>query len=270
LPEGETTLSESRNSRIDWKLNDLLKADRLARTYAQHSHEPPELPQAGFSPWQPRQLDRPMAAEPPPAETGQTGMQDSPVQEEVIDVESENRNLHAELQAENQRLRRELEQVARTRFLEGVAKGKVEADAAVQVQLTALRELLEKLQDVHLDVSSFISYIENLALALARATVRQLVLRDEDYYRDLVRQALAALELHAHQDLQLFMNPDDMEAFKPALEGMSRALVFASDPSLERGDVRIVSGHTEIEENLQSRLDAAFASLTQAGAGEDA
>jgi len=98
---------------------------------------------------------------------------------------------------------------------------------------------------------------------LARAVVRQLVLHDEHYYLDLVRQGIGVLSVSQRQNVQLFLNPQDLELVRSALDTIRPPLVLHGDAGLERGDLRLVSGQTEIEENVALKLDAAFAALTR-------
>lgn len=255
-------MSERNHPRVEWKLNALLLADKKAKAYAQHPLDRSSQAGSVFAPWQPRQVIKPPALPDPAAEA----LEPEPgpdADETVVALQAGDAAVQAQLQEELSQLQQQLEQVNKTRYQEGLAKGRAEASATLASELAALKSLVENLEAVHIDLGPFIGYVEQLALQLARAVVRQLVLHDEHYYLDLVRQGIGVLSVSQRQNVQLFLNPQDLELVRSALDTIRPPLVLHGDAGLERGDLRLVSGQTEIEENVALKLDAAFAALTR-------
>jgi flagellar biosynthesis/type III secretory pathway protein FliH len=258
-------LSEPNPPKVEWKLNALLLADRKAKAYAQHPLGRQSQPREVFAPWQPRQVVNPQSLPAPAAEPAEStaGPEAEAPELQTVDPEAV-----ARLQSEVSALQQQLEHMSKSRFQEGLAKGKSDANESLASELAALKSLVVNLESVHIDLAPFIGYVEQLALQLARAVVRQLVLHDEHYYLDLIRQGIAVFNVAQRQDVQLFLNPLDLELVRSALETIRPPLVLLDDASLERGDLRLVSGQTEIDENVAFKLDTAFAALTRRDAEE--
>lgn len=255
-------MSERNPPRVEWKLNALLLADRKAKAYAQHPLDRPSQARDVFAPWQPRQVIKPQSLSAPAVESCEAVP--APVADETaVELETDDTAAEERLKAQLNLLQQQLEQVSRARYQEGLAKGKAEASATLAGELAALKSLVENLESVHIDLGPFIGYVEQLALQLARAVVRQLVLHDENYYLDLVRQGIGVLNVSQRQNVQLFLNPLDVELVRSVLDTIRPPLLLHGDAGLERGDLRLVSGQTEIEENIALKLDAAFAALTR-------
>ena len=255
-------MSESGHSNIEWKLNELLLADRRARNYARSALQTARMEPVSFTPWQPAVIPA------LPAALGSASLPepDAAPEPDLIappDQVAADAALRDELQARIDQLQDELEQVAQQRLQEGLKQGRAEATAEFTSQLNAMQTLVAQLSDIHLDLAPLVAYIEQLALTLARSVLRQPELRNEDYYRALMHEALAALPLTARQDLQLFLHPSDLAALRPLLERANPGLDLQADPALQPGDLRLASGHTEIEERLQLRLEEAFMALTR-------
>lgn len=255
-------MSEANPPKVEWKLNALLLADRKAKAYARHPLNRSSQADGFFAPWQPRQVGKLQSLPVTSAELVEP--EPGPVAaEKKVELHIGDPAAEARLQVELGQLREQLEQVTRTRYQEGLAIGRAEATATLATELAALKSLVENLESVHIDLGPFIGYVEQLALQLARAVVRQLVLHDEHYYLDLVRLGIGVFNVSQRQDVQLFLNPMDLELVRSALETIRPPLVLHGDAGLERGDLRLVSGQTEIEENVAFKLDTAFAVLTR-------
>ncbi len=254
-------MSETNSPKVEWKLNALLLADRKAKAYAQHPLDHQSQAREVFAPWQPRHVVKPQASPAPAAEpTEPTPGPDVAAAPELHAVDPD---AVALLQSEVRSLQEQLEDVGRSRFEDGFAKGKAEANTSLSSELAALKSLVTNLESVHIDLAPFVGYVEQLALQLARAVIRQLALYDERYYLDLIRQGIVLLNVAQRQEVQLFLNPVDLELVRSALETIRPPLVLHGDPNLERGDLRLASGQTEIEENIALKIDTAFAAFTR-------
>jgi flagellar biosynthesis/type III secretory pathway protein FliH len=255
-------LSETDSAKVEWKLNALLLADRKAKAYAQHPLDRQSATREVFAPWQPRHVVKPQSLSAPVTESFEP-VPEPDAHETAVELYTGDPAAEERLRAELGMLQQQLEQVTSSRYQEGLTKGRAEATAALEGELAALKALVQNLESIQIDLGPFIGYVEQLALQLARAVVRQLVLHDEHYYLDLVRQGIGVLGVSQRQEVKLFLNPQDLELVRSAIEAIRPPLVLHGDAGLERGDLRLVSGQTEIEESVAFKLDAAFAELTR-------
>lgn len=261
-------MSESGHPKVEWKLDALLRAGRQAKQYALHPLDRP-TPGAGvFAPWQPQVL-RLLPQPALPEEKKQPDAVPPSVPDEGPARPAADPAELAALREENQSLRQQLEHATRQRFEEGLAQGRKLAADEYADRLMALQSLGVRLESAQLDLAPFVSYLEQLALTVARAAVRQVLLRDEDHFRYLVQHAISLLPLASRQDVQVFLSPQDLDDFREALLRGNPNLELRGDPDLERGDLRLASGHTEVEDRLLTRLETALAALTHHGEGDE-
>jgi flagellar assembly protein FliH len=264
----ETTLSDSGQAKVEWKLNDLLVANRQAREFASRQLADPDDNGAGFSPWMPRQL---AGSRKSLAEQGGEDAPDiaSPAEAAVPEAEpaADSAQVKA-LQDEIERLKQDLKAASRKRYEEGYEQGKQEVQQAMEDQRVVLEGLITGLQDARIDIRDYVAYVEGLSLALARAVVRQAAAQHPDYYQNLVRQGIELLNLSGEQEIRLYVHPDAVALVQAHLDTMESGLRLLPDTRLRMGDLRLACGHTEIEENVEEKLDAAFLELVRKLDGE--
>lgn len=257
-------MSEHKPATVEWKLNALLLADRQARAYAR-KNLPATSGTAGFTPWHPRQIAllAHHAAADAAAAAPATQSQPAPSAEAAPDEAVVTAPAASELalQEELAHLRRELEATAQRRFEEGHLLGKQETMQAFQARQQQLDELLAGLRDLRIDMDDFVAYLHALALALARAVLRHAVEQDASWYESIVREGLEVLDPGGQQPVILHVHPDVVPLLEAGLGTIGQALTLAPDARLAPGDLRLVCGHAEVEENLEDKLLLAFRSL---------
>lgn len=168
-----------------------------------------------------------------------------------------------------------LEQAARA---DGYEAGYQEGLAAGQAEITRRVERLEgTLQALAQPLAECDEAVEQELLAIATALARQLVRRELQLQPDdivpVIREAIAALPA-ASGTVEVRLHPDDAELVREALSIEPDAVAWSltADPELTHGDCRVVSGLSEVDARLETRLGALFArffSEQRHGGGDD-
>lgn len=142
---------------------------------------------------------------------------------------------------------------------EGVATGQFEVDRKSQLLGDLLQYLAEPLKQ--LDQS-----VEEELLSLAGAIARQLVRRefkiDPGEIIGAVREAMAALPVGS-RDVRVVLHPEDTLLMQESVIKTDNHpnWTLNEDPSLKRGDCRIVTETSRIEATLEHRLAAVVSQM---------
>lgn len=155
-----------------------------------------------------------------------------------------------------------LEQAARA---DGYEAGYQEGLAAGQAEIARRVERLEGvLQALAQPLAERDDAVEQELLAIGTALARQLVRRELQAQPDeivpVIREAIAALPA-ASGAIEVRLHPDDAELVREALSVDPEAAAWSliPDPELARGDCRVISGLSQVDARLETRLGALFA-----------
>jgi len=106
------------------------------------------------------------------------------------------------------------------------------------------------------------SEIVELVISMVKQLVRREVKLDPNHVVGVVREAMSALPVSS-QDITLVLHPEDAEIIREvfSLSEKEQSWRIVEDPVLKRGGCRVVSGDSQIDATLESRLDALIAPL---------
>lgn len=147
-------------------------------------------------------------------------------------------------------LERQVKEEARQEgYAEGLAAGKVEANA----QIARLTGLAAAFTHPFLGLEQAVEdETVNLAIKLACHLVRREIEHDPALLHAAVADCLAALAANV-RDVKFYFNPDDAALLKKHMQGSERRFEIASDPELKRGDLRVVSESSLVDGTLAAR-----------------
>ncbi len=163
---------------------------------------------------------------------------------------------------------------------EGFNKGRQEGLAAGQAEITRRVALLDRLvQALNQPFEEMDAAVEqalvDLAVTLAQALVRRELRSDPGQVVAVVREALAALPV-ASRHVRVCLHPDDVAVVTEALVARDagsdarRDWHLQEDPTLMRGDCRILSENSQIDATMEKRLAAVVAQLSGGEREQDA
>ena len=157
----------------------------------------------------------------------------------------------------------QIEKIQKQAYEEAYAQGLKEGIAAGQAQIKAqaqrMNQLAAKLggllgeqdQVVEQEICSFV-------LTIAKLVIRRELLLDSDCLAQLVREGLGLMPLSC-RNIKVVLHPDDAELMRKhavIAENTESSWSIIDDPSLSRGDCRIVSDSARIDATVDKRLDA--------------
>jgi flagellar assembly protein FliH len=104
--------------------------------------------------------------------------------------------------------------------------------------------------------------VVELAIELARQTVRRALLTDRGLIVDVAREAMAAL-IDEHASFSLHLNPADVQEVESALDAALRARSarVVPDPAIAVGGCRIVSSGAEVDATVDTRWRRTLAAI---------
>jgi len=142
---------------------------------------------------------------------------------------------------------------------EGLAAGAAEANDKAALMARLLQQLQRPFEQLDAQVEE---ELVSLALVIARQLVRRELKTDPGQVIAVVREALAALPV-ASREVKVCLHPDDLVLVREALAHTEteRDWTLVEDPTLQRGDCRIVTETSRIEATLERRLAAVVAQL---------
>lgn len=151
-------------------------------------------------------------------------------------------------------------------FEQGRREASLEADAALGEQDAAWRAAIASMQEA---VLGKLDESERFAVAVAFEACARVLgdgAANGTATAAVVRQLLA--EARETAALRVQLPPADVDAVRHALREdphwQHRSLAFEADPSLRRGECRVVSAHGQLETSLDIQLDAIRRALTEA------
>ncbi|HEB93185.1 MAG TPA: flagellar assembly protein FliH [Gammaproteobacteria bacterium] len=155
---------------------------------------------------------------------------------------------------------------------EGFIKGREKGLAAGRAEIVQRAALLDGLaQALGQPFEALDAAVEqalvDLAVTLAQALVRRELRSDPGQVVAVVREALAALPV-ASRHVRVCLHPDDVAVVGEALVARDaggdarRDWHLQEDPTLMRGDCRILSENSQIDATMEKRLAAVVAQLS--------
>lgn len=165
-------------------------------------------------------------------------------------------------------LQRQAQDEARQRgFEEGLAAGKAELASRVQ-RLTSLGHAFA--QPFQALEQAIEDEIVALAVKLACHLVRREIERDPVLLQAAIHDCLAVLAPGV-RDVTLYLNAEDATLFRSQLPPQAELkFKLATDPALDRGDLRVASGSSLVDGTLAARCEEIIAATRVGGAPEPA
>jgi flagellar assembly protein FliH len=142
---------------------------------------------------------------------------------------------------------------------EGLASGQGEVQQKARLLSDMLQSLAQPFQMLDDEVEE---EMLSLALVIARQLVRRELKTDPGQVIAVVREALAALPV-ASRNVRVCLHPEDAVLVREALNPGSseQDWLLVEDPTLSRGDCRVVTDVSQVEATLERRLAAVVAQL---------
>lgn len=142
---------------------------------------------------------------------------------------------------------------------EGMAAGKNEIEYKGKLLTEMFDSLSHPLEQLDETVEQ---QLVSLSLAIARQLVRRELKADPGQVIGVVHEALAVLPVGS-QDVKVCLHPDDVVLMREAMvkTESDRNWSLIDDPSLTRGDCRILTKVSQIEATLEKRLAAVVSQL---------
>jgi flagellar assembly protein FliH len=150
----------------------------------------------------------------------------------------------------------------------GLSAGQAEMQRKAALLETLLASLQEPFQELDAEVEQ---ELLQLAFAVARQLVRRELKSDPGQVVAVVQEALAALPV-ATRNVRVHLHPEDVSMVSETLSGSDgeRHWKLVEDPTLNRGDCRVLSENSQVDATLERRLAAVVTQLMGGEREQDA
>ena len=241
------------DSKIHWRLNDLLRAGKKAKDFAAVSWaSPSELISNQFVPWQPLDVIKDEDHNPlDSAQTFEGGSEKIAGDEEISLSEIEKTPIFMAAIAK----------AKEKAFSDGFSKGNEEAETKHHNAIKAIQNLIGSLQSKQNNMEEFYDPLKKLALHIAKELVRGELSSSEDAIHRLASQALEDIEGKGAGDIVITLHPIDEKRLRENLDKIPLAAEIRGDTQMIQGSVRVTMGDSTIEDFIDHRLDAIEARL---------
>lgn len=155
-------------------------------------------------------------------------------------------------------------------YKEGREAGLKDGQAEVRRQTALLAKLLGSLERPFRDLDSEVEEeLLQLAIGIARQLVRRELKSDPGQVIAVVQEAIAALPV-ASRHVRVHLHPDDVRLVGEILQTSEgeRHWALVEDPTLARGDCRVLTENSQVDATLERRI-AALATQLMGGDRED-
>ena len=144
-------------------------------------------------------------------------------------------------------------------YKDGVAKGKAEFQAQLQLLDKALSSLTEPFAQLDREVEQ---QLTEMAVTVARHLVRREIKTDPGQIIAIVREAILALP-SASKNTYIYLHPEDLELIKAKLSPSEPESFWRlmEDPTLNRGDCKVLTDTSSIDATVERRLSSLVANL---------
>lgn len=160
---------------------------------------------------------------------------------------------------QNQAFKEAYDEGFKTGRLEGMASGSGE----VEYKGKLLSEMLDSLAHPFAQLDETVEQqLVSLSMAIARQLVRRELKTDPGQVIGVVHEALAVLPVGS-QDIKVCLHPEDLVLMREAIaqSESDRNWSLIDDPSLKRGDCRILTKVSQIDATLEKRLASVASKL---------
>ena len=239
------------DTKVHWRLNDLLRASKKAKEFAAVSwSDPMDQDGSHFIQWQLESNQQ--------IETNNSVNLDevsmSDIEEGEIVFSDDDINASAELQAIISKAKEEA-------FQAGVENGKHQAEQSYSEATVALKNLIEKIRLNEGNIKEFHDPLKKLAIHLAEQLIRGELIMSSAAIQRLVNQSLEDIERQGTDAIVITLHPEDLESLLDTPDLMKEGIEFRSDIHLSRGSVRVTMGDSAIEDLIEHRLQHIVESL---------
>jgi flagellar biosynthesis/type III secretory pathway protein FliH len=239
----EKPLSDS-DSKIHWRLNDLLRAGKKAKEFAAVSwSDPKEQDNSRFIQWQPggtQQIENDISLD-----LGAVAVGDSAEGPNTLPVDTSIER--ADIQAAMAKAKEEA-------FEEGILEGKAQTERAHGQIKNALKDLIERIRVNEGNIREFHDPLKKLAVHIAEQLIRGELTISSRAIERLVNQALEDIENQGPEEIVVTLHPEDLSSLGKTADVIKESIEFRSDSHLSRGSVRVTMGDSAIEDLIERRL----------------
>ena len=251
-------MSEKPLSNIDWKLNQLLSADRESRQYALKTPEDKADLTVGFARWEPRRLALGNAA----SDSAQDDEDDSGVLPDENDLTPDEQPTGADEQSTEQNaeesreslLKAELESVRKTAFDAGCQQTHERSEARIKAREKELESLIDSLHPQHINVQGQYTTLVNLAVFIAEQALRAELIHSQSFISELAESCIKEIRSHGNDRISIRMSVHDFELTRDLQASHSESVDFIKDKSLLPGDLKLAMGYTKVDESMRHKL----------------
>jgi flagellar biosynthesis/type III secretory pathway protein FliH len=239
----EKPLSDS-DSKIHWRLNDLLRAGKKAKEFAAVSwSDPKEQDNSRFIQWQPggtQQIENDISLD-----LGAVAVGDAAEGPNTLPVDTSIER--ADIQAAMAKAKEEA-------FEEGILEGKAQTERAHGQIKNALKDLIERIRVNEGNIREFHDPLKKLAVHIAEQLIRGELTISSRAIERLVNQALEYIENQGPEEIVVTLHPEDLSSLGKTADIIKESIEFRSDSHLSRGSVRVTMGDSAIEDLIERRL----------------
>jgi flagellar biosynthesis/type III secretory pathway protein FliH len=239
----EKPLSDS-DSKIHWRLNDLLRAGKKAKEFAAVSwSDPKEQDNSRFIQWQPggtQQIENDISLD-----LGAVAVGDAAEVPNTLPVDTSIER--ADIQAAMAKAKEEA-------FEEGILEGKAQTERAHGQIKNALKDLIERIRVNEGNIREFHDPLKKLAVHIAEQLIRGELTISSRAVERLVNQALEDIENQGPEEIVVTLHPEDLSSLGKTADVIKESIEFRSDSHLSRGSVRVTMGDSAIEDLIERRL----------------
>gem|GEM_PF-504217 len=232
------------DSKIHWRLNDLLRAGKKAKEFAAVSwSDPKEQDNSRFIQWQPggtQQIENDISLD-----LGAVAVGDAAEGPNTLAVDTSIER--ADIQAAMDKAKEEA-------FEEGILEGKAQAERAHGEIKNALKDLIERIRVNEGNIREFHDPLKKLAVNIAEQLIRGELTISSKAVERLVNQALEDIENQGPEEIVVTLHPEDLSSLGKTADVIKESIEFRSDSHLSRGSVRVTMGDSAIEDLIERRL----------------
>ena len=232
------------DSKIHWRLNDLLRAGKKAKEFAAVSwSDPKEQDNSRFIQWQPggtQQIENDISLD-----LGAVAVGDAAEGPNTLAVDTSIER--ADIQAAMAKAKEEA-------FEEGILEGKAQTERAHGQIKNALKDLIERIRVNEGNIREFHDPLKKLAVNIAEQLIRGELTISSKAVERLVNQALEDIENQGPEEIVVTLHPEDLSSLGKTADVIKESIEFRSDSHLSRGSVRVTMGDSAIEDLIERRL----------------
>ncbi|WP_455204864.1 flagellar assembly protein FliH [Kaarinaea lacus] len=144
-------------------------------------------------------------------------------------------------------------------YNEGMEKGMAEAQTNIDLFEQCLKKLAQPFEELDEQVEQ---QLASLAIIIARQIIRRELKLDPGEIIGTVREAILALPTAARK-VHVYLHPDDVTLVHDKMVGSDKDSFwqFIEDPTLSRGDCRVITESSSIDATLERRLSSIATNL---------